>query len=307
MDALISVIIPTHGGCDFLLRAIDSVRAQTYPHREILVVDDNGAGSALQRKTEALLQPLIADSTVRYLVHAENRGGSAARNTGAVQAKGEFLAFLDDDDEYFPDFLSLHMRAWKSQDKRYAMTYCGHELCRSGVLLYPEYAKKSGNRLYEVLCHTIPLCSTSLVMRSDVFREVGGFDESFRRHQDWEMTARVAAHYPIFAVRAVGFRRNLEFRNSPRDPALVRRYRLYYLEKMKPCLELLSPRRRRRVVRFHQMDIAMQYLKAGGLSAFFRTWREFRIGPYGLSYLAWVLWLRVHRKLKKLFYCKKRK
>lgn len=307
MDALISVIIPTHGGCDFLLRAIASVRAQTYPHWEILVVDDNGAGSALQQKTEALLQPLIADSAVRYLIHTENRGGSAARNTGAAQAKGEYLAFLDDDDEYFPDFLSRHMQAWESLDQCYAITYCGHELCRSGVFLYPEYAKKSGKRLYEVLCHTIPLCTTSLVIRSDVFREIGGFDESFRRHQDWEMTARVAARYLIFAVREVGFRRNLEYRNSLRDPALFRSYRLYYLKKMSSCLEMLTPRRQRLAVRFHQMDIVMQYLKAGGLSAFFRTWHEFRIGPYGLSYLSWILWLRVHRKLKKLFYCKKRK
>ena len=93
--ALVSVVIPTYKRPENLLRAIESVKTQTYPHIEIIVVDDNGMGTEWQQFTQCVLHELIEDNTILYIVHEVNKNGSAARNTGFAESKGEFVNFLE--------------------------------------------------------------------------------------------------------------------------------------------------------------------------------------------------------------------
>ena len=102
-----SVIIPAYNAEAFIARAIDSVLAQTWPAHEILVVDDGSADSTAR---------IVAGygEGVRYL-RQENAGVSAARNAGARAATGDWLAFLDADDWYYPDRLKWHAE-WIAED-----------------------------------------------------------------------------------------------------------------------------------------------------------------------------------------------
>ncbi len=88
---LISIIIPTYNGENFIRGAIESVLAQDYPALEIIVVDDGSVDG-----TQQLIESLSAD--IRYYRQAQNRGPAAARNIGIRDAAGEFIAFLDVDD-----------------------------------------------------------------------------------------------------------------------------------------------------------------------------------------------------------------
>src|SRR5699024_5570587 len=105
----VSIVIPTHARPVFLGRAIDSVLRQTFPAWELLVVDDNPPGSEARVVTERFMEDFRWEARIRYLQHPTNLGGGAARNTGIRAAKGPYVAFLDDDDEWLPEKLALQL------------------------------------------------------------------------------------------------------------------------------------------------------------------------------------------------------
>ena len=103
---LVSIVIPTYSRPDAAVQAIQTVRSQSYPHWEAIIVDDNPPESEARTLTRQHLSPLLSDQ-VHYIEHDENRGACAARNTGAEHASGSLIAFLDDDDLWAPQNLSV--------------------------------------------------------------------------------------------------------------------------------------------------------------------------------------------------------
>lgn len=109
----VSVVIPTYNRGHCILNAIDSVLEQSFDDLEIVVVDDCSTDN-----TKEVLQAL-SDPRVRYLRHANNRKGSAARNTGIQAAKGELIAFLDSDDIWLPGKLDKQVNEFEQAKKKY--------------------------------------------------------------------------------------------------------------------------------------------------------------------------------------------
>lgn len=101
---LVSVVVPTYKRADRLCRALNSILGQTYSNLEVLVVNDNVPGSEYDSATESALADIQKNDSRLRVVHTPGQtGGGAARNFACRQAKGEYLAFLDDDDEFLPD------------------------------------------------------------------------------------------------------------------------------------------------------------------------------------------------------------
>jgi glycosyltransferase involved in cell wall biosynthesis len=96
-DPLFSVVIPTYNRAGLILKTLNTVFAQTYPHYEIIVVDDCSTDG-----TEQILEPLIISGQIRFIKHDRNYERAQARNTGMENARGEFLTFLDSDDLMYP-------------------------------------------------------------------------------------------------------------------------------------------------------------------------------------------------------------
>ena len=99
-EKLITTIITTYKRSDTLPRAIKSVLNQTYKNIEIIVVDDNDSDSIYRKETTKIMQGFANNPVVKYICHSKNLNGANARNTGLKIAKGDFITFLDDDDEY---------------------------------------------------------------------------------------------------------------------------------------------------------------------------------------------------------------
>jgi glycosyltransferase involved in cell wall biosynthesis len=206
--SLISVIIPTYNRKTVLPRAIDSVLAQKGVDFELIIVDDGsteqqdiGWRMADGEKRDALpgtKRPIIHHPLPALRVfRQENRGPAAARNFGIKEAQGEWIAFLDSDDEWKPGKLKAQLEFFRENP--------GHLICqteeiwvRNGVRVNPmKKHKKSGGWIFE---KCLPLCIVSpsaVMMRQKLFDEVGLFDESLPTCEDYDLWLRIAAKYPV--------------------------------------------------------------------------------------------------------------
>lgn len=107
----VSVIVPTYKRNTFILRALKSILIQDYPSIEIIVVDDNGKGTSDQISTYSILKEYIDANEIKYIVNDENVGGAIARNIGIKASSGDYITFLDDDDEYLPGKIKAQVDA----------------------------------------------------------------------------------------------------------------------------------------------------------------------------------------------------
>lgn len=195
MEKLVSVIIPTYSRPVNLCRAIDSVLNQTYRNVEVIVVDDNGIGNQFQKETECVLNKYLSRKNFFYLRHEINRNGSAARNTGVKFSHGEYIAFLDDDDEFLPSKLEIQVKVLERLDNSWGGCYCNINLI--GRRKKSICNRKSGNLTEDLLLGNIRFNTSTLLFRREVYLSLGGFDESFIRHQDWEFMIRFFREYKL--------------------------------------------------------------------------------------------------------------
>lgn len=185
----ISVIIPTHNRAHLLPRALDSVLNQTKRAEEIVVVDDGSTDD-----TSDLIQSNYPEVIT---LHQSNRGVSAARNRGIREASGEWLAFLDSDDEWLADKLERQMAALGEHPET-KVCHTDEIWIRCGRRVNPmkKHAKHGGwiFRKCLALCCISP---SSVLIHRSVFSDVGQFDESLPACEDYDLWLRVTARYPV--------------------------------------------------------------------------------------------------------------
>ena len=182
MNPMISIIIPTYNQRGFLTEAINSALSQSYQDVEVIVVDDNNPDTEARAKTEQLMSTYADNPKVCYLKHEHNKNGSAARNTGFRASKGEYIAFLDDDDYFFKEKLTKQVQYLVKHpefDAVYTSVKVDDTVCKTLPL--------EGNLLVPLLKERTRMFTSSLLFRRESIECIGGFDESFRRHQDYEL------------------------------------------------------------------------------------------------------------------------
>lgn len=180
----ISVIIPAYNQGHYLGEAIQSVIDQTYPDFELVVIDDGSTDNTAQVACS------FSDARVRY-IHQENRGLSAARNTGILRSSGEYLTFLDSDDQFVADKLETLLNAMQRDP--------GLGFVAGQAVLIDENSLPLGkvfdtplpeNPVHLLLWNPLHVCS--VMMRRDWQQKVGLFDESLHAYEDWDMWLRLA-------------------------------------------------------------------------------------------------------------------
>jgi glycosyltransferase involved in cell wall biosynthesis len=193
---LVSVVIPTYNGENTVLRAIKSVLDQTYPNVEIIVVDD-----ASEDRTVDVVNT-IEDHRIHLIRHSKNKNGATARNTGIKAAKGEYIAFLDDDDEWLPEKITLQLEHLENKDSGIWKAAITSHYILSGNSWGVVILSKEGDITKEILTMEMLLgAGSTLIIHKDVIEKIGYFNEKYLRHQDIEFLLRYLRFYKLGVVK----------------------------------------------------------------------------------------------------------
>ena len=186
---LVSVVIPTYNRDAMLRRAAASVLGQTYPHLELILVDDGSTDKSVDKVSN------WPDPRLRILRQGR-QGVSAARNTGIAHAAGDMIALLDSDDEWMPNKLERHL-AFQAQTG-FAVSQCEETWIRKGMRVNPgQKHRKRAGWIFEPsldLCLVSPSCS--LFTRS-FWERVGPFRADLSACEDYDFWLRAGLRYPF--------------------------------------------------------------------------------------------------------------
>lgn len=189
MPPLVSIVLPTYGRPGRLRRAVESVAAQTYDDIQLVVVDDHSP-----TPSEEVLDGVSLDGlVVEHIRHKENRGANAARNTGIRGSNGEFVAFLDDDDEWKPEKIQRQVETFRSASDQVGFVYTGTEYHYDGYTRTVAHTNR-GDVTTAILTGASFAQFSAVMVRQSVIEEAGLPDERFPSWQDREWYLRLSLH-----------------------------------------------------------------------------------------------------------------
>lgn len=194
-NPLVSVIVPTYNRPEDLQESLKCLVKQTYPHFEGLIINDGGVD----------VEKVVAgfkDDRLKYFAHKHNKGIAAARNSAIGHAKGKYIAYLDDDDRFYPVHLKLAIDALSNSSNKVVYT--------DGVLNW----KKLKNETYVSYSKTVFSFSFTpddflidsvlpllpFVHERSCLDTIGLFDETFQWYEDWDLLIRLMQKYPFLHV-----------------------------------------------------------------------------------------------------------
>lgn len=240
MNPDVSAIIPTHNRRALVVEAIESVLAQRDVHLELILVDDGSTDN-----TADAIERVLEDATVPVrIIQTENRGPAAARNLGVEAASAPLIAFLDSDDLWHPQKLARQV-GYMRERRDCAISQCNELWIRNGRRVNPglRHRKRAGDIFVDSL-RTCLISPSAVMMKTALFRDLGGFDETMRAAEDYDLWLRILLNHEAglieesLVTRRAGHRDQL----SATVPA-IDRFRILALAKLLANPELQGERR----------------------------------------------------------------
>lgn len=257
----VSCVIPSYKRCDTVTRAIDSVLAQTYSNIEVCLVDDNVPGDEFSLQLKKALQKYKGDSRVRYISQGKHINGAVARNVGIEAATGDYIGFLDDDDEWLPEKIERQMALLMSDLTLDAAT-----------TLWAAYLDGKETRKCEpytiddlqlkVFTREVAVFTSTVLIKKETIKSFGGFDEALFRHQDLQflIDALSIAKFGIVAEYLVKLHTDSEI-NKPNVEKLINLKKAFFVS-VDNEYQKYDSKTRKRIRNAHYYEVAFQATKA---------------------------------------------
>jgi glycosyltransferase involved in cell wall biosynthesis len=196
-DIKVSVIVPTYNREKTISRTIDSVLEQTYKNFELIIVDD-----ASTDNTESIVKNYQKQyKEIIYIKYNQNKGANFARNLGIKKARGEYINFLDSDDEYLVNNLKEKIKFLENINKKNCLVYSKiiiKELNKERIVPYFGIKEKE-NILNYLFINNGEIITSSLCVKKDVLIKNNiFFDEKLKRHQDWDFLIRLKEYVNFY-------------------------------------------------------------------------------------------------------------
>lgn len=205
---LVSIIVPTHNRADMLGRALESIKEQTYADWEAIIVANN-----CHDNTDNVVKEYLQDKRFKFIDVPQPIGAQKARNMGIQRARGEYIAFLDDDDEWLPDKAKKQIEFLKNNIEVSALS-CWYTVEKCGKA---QKVKGPPEILFDDLLWDNYFGSFSFCMvRHNVFEEIGLLDETLPSCQDWDFWLKVKQKYKtgVISEYLVLYHRHYQYRIS---------------------------------------------------------------------------------------------
>lgn len=200
---LVSILMPVYNGSAFLDRSIGSVLKQSYANWEIIIVDDHSSDNSSE-----VVKKYLNDKRIILKQNDCNKGIAASRNLALKQAKGDFIAILDQDDEWLPQKLEKQMRLFNSLDSTFGLVYCNTKVQFENGHVQPfkkDIApRQSIEENFKKLYLTNYISSLTVVFRKECIQKVGYFNENIQwGGDDYDLWLRISAQYKFAFVDEV--------------------------------------------------------------------------------------------------------
>lgn len=190
----VSVVIPTYNRAEVLPRAIDSVLDQTYDDFKIIVVDDGSTDN-----TEDVVTS-YSDDRVKYVFFEDNKGANTARNEGVRRSQGEYISFLDSDDEFHPNHLEKVVDALKSSSSGVGGVFTSFKIVNSHKTTNISNSPDEKIKLEDIVSGNIVGGFSAVTVRKAAFTTVGLLDEEMLSSQDYEFFIRLLCDYSLLGI-----------------------------------------------------------------------------------------------------------
>lgn len=273
---LVSCIVPSYKRCDTLRRAIDSIIAQTYKNLEVLVINDNENGDEYSKMLESIVREYVSDKRVRLIIQDKHINGAAARNAGIKAAKGEFIALLDDDDEWRPTKIEKQID-FIINNPQYGGVGCLSDIyCENELKVKGRIDNKDVN-VFNILRRKVDIGNCAFLCRKEVLLKFGGFDESLKRGQDLQLLSDFVNISPIYVLQESLVKINAD--SVINRPTMKNHEELInnYLQSRSYLLDNLSKQERKRVYAAYDFELAYVAFKN---KAYLKTIKYLiRVGP----------------------------
>lgn len=196
---LVTAVVTTYKRSpNILLRAISSILSQTYENLEIIIVDDSPSDFILRSEVEKCIIS-INDKRIKYIKHDTNLGACASRNTALDYAKGEFIAYLDDDDEWISTKICKQLSVFINSSPNTALVYCNAYQTNDDtntkiVTSFPEHT----GYVFDYLILENFIASTSFpLIKTTALKSIGGFDVNLKSSQDFDVWLRLSQKFEV--------------------------------------------------------------------------------------------------------------
>ncbi|HFI2447954.1 TPA: glycosyltransferase family 2 protein [Streptococcus suis] len=294
MKPFISVIIPNFNRQHLIQRAIESVNQQHYSPVEIIVVDDQSTDQSV-----SIIQDLQKQQdNLSLFVIKENSGANACRSLGVEQAKGEYLAFLDSDDYFLPTKLEKQVRILQDRPEvGFVVTGFGAKAVHTlpeGIIPLKETIKQNNLGGF-----------STLMVRKELFQQVGGLDSNLLSCQDWDLFLKllqVSQGYKL-AEDLVAYEVQ-EDSISKNSTKVIQGYQIVS-QRARAINQTLQVLPEKDLLAYQEYYLAMRYFKLGQIKETRQQlWQSLQIKPRFVPFLYWASSLFGYSALKKLLQVK---
>ena len=199
MKDLISIIIPTYKRSEMLERAINSCLNQSYENIEIIVVDDNNPDTEYRKNTSSFMKKYQGNKKIRYIKMKSNGGGALARNKGIEISKGQYIAFLDDDDYFLDDKLKKQLEFMKKNNLDASFTGCEtYDETKGNLIKVKHYNNfKDYNDVFKFHLVEMIVGTQTFMYKKEVLEKIGGFSKVPAGQEFYLMYKTLMAGYKV--------------------------------------------------------------------------------------------------------------